>query len=189
MDSVSKRLTEIIDLRGISYGELARITGIPKSALHRYAKGETKKISIDKLQVIAKALHVSPAYLMMLTDKPNGSAGEYEGKDSEQKYDYASHGISARTNGNSTEWQKQLDELEERTHGRTTLTDHDLDAIAQRVASVQTSAAAPKTVEARIVSFGIDQLPQEERERLLNMFRAMYSNHPELFEMKKGENK
>ena len=45
----------------------------------------------------------------------------------------------------------------------------------------------PRTVEARIVSFGMDQLPQEDREKLLAVVRAMYSNKPELFE-KKGDN-
>lgn len=42
-----------------------------------------------------------------------------------------------------------------------------------------------KTVEARIVSFGMDQLPQEDRETLLNVFKAMYASKPELF--KRGE--
>lgn len=43
----------------------------------------------------------------------------------------------------------------------------------------------PKTVEARIVSFGMDQLPKEDRETLLNVFKAMYASKPELF--KRGE--
>ena len=47
--------------------------------------------------------------------------------------------------------------------------------------------AKPRTVEARIVSFGMDRLPQEDRERLLAMIRAMYANRPDLFDNKKGE--
>lgn len=47
----------------------------------------------------------------------------------------------------------------------------------------------PRTVEARIVSFGMDQLPQEERERLLAMVRAWYSNRPGLFDEKKGDDR
>ena len=47
--------------------------------------------------------------------------------------------------------------------------------------------AAPRTIEARIVSFAMDKLPQEDREKLLAVIRAMYSNKPELFE-KKGDN-
>ena len=40
------------------------MTGIPKSALQRYATGETEKIPINRLQIIAKALNVSAEYLM-----------------------------------------------------------------------------------------------------------------------------
>ena len=39
----------------------------------------------------------------------------------------------------------------------------------------------PKTIEARIVSFGIDQLPFEERDRILNLLAGMYHNNPTLF--------
>ena len=46
-------------------------------------------------------------------------------------------------------------------------------------------AAAPRTLEARIVSGGMDQLPQEERDRILSMLQLMYSNNPSLF--RKGD--
>lgn len=39
----------------------------------------------------------------------------------------------------------------------------------------------PKTIEARIVSFGMDQLPQSEREKILAVLQAMYTNNPGLF--------
>lgn len=42
-------------------------------------------------------------------------------------------------------------------------------------------SSAPQTMEARIVSFGMDQLPQEERERILSILRIMYMNNPDLF--------
>lgn len=35
---------------------------------------------------------------------------------------------------------------------------------------------APKTAEARVVSFGMDTLPKEQRELILNMVKAMYPN-------------
>ena len=34
----------------------------------------------------------------------------------------------------------------------------------------------PKTVEARIVSGGMDKLPQQDRERILGVVRAMFNN-------------
>ena len=40
---------------------------------------------------------------------------------------------------------------------------------------------APKTIEARIVSFGMDQLPKEQRETILRMLQTMYQNNPTLF--------
>ena len=40
----------------------------------------------------------------------------------------------------------------------------------------------PKTFEARIISGGVDKLPMDERERALDVFRAMYSNYPDLFD-------
>lgn len=43
----------------------------------------------------------------------------------------------------------------------------------------------PRTLEARIVSFGMDQLPQEEREKILNILQVMYAKNPDLF--KKGD--
>jgi len=40
---------------------------------------------------------------------------------------------------------------------------------------------APKTLEARIVSFGMDSLPKEEREKILSILQTMYNNNPGLF--------
>ena len=39
-----------------------------------------------------------------------------------------------------------------------------------------------QTTEARIVSGAMDKLPQEQREQILNVVRAMLTQHPELFE-------
>ena len=44
----------------------------------------------------------------------------------------------------------------------------------------------PKTSVARIVSCGMDKLPKSQREQILNVVRAMFSQHPELFEDEKG---
>lgn len=43
-------------------------------------------------------------------------------------------------------------------------------------------ARAPVTDEAKIVSGGLDKLSKEERERVLNVLRAMFANRPDLFE-------
>lgn len=64
MSELSNRILNIILDKDISYGELSHLTGIPKSALQRYATGETEKIPIDRLELIAKALGTTSSYLM-----------------------------------------------------------------------------------------------------------------------------
>ncbi len=64
MSERSQRILELITKKEISYGQLAKMTGIPKSALQRYATGQTDKIPIDRVVLLAKALGVQPAYLM-----------------------------------------------------------------------------------------------------------------------------
>lgn len=64
MSDISKKILNLIQKKDISYGELSNLTGIPKSALQRYATGETEKIPIDRLRKIAAAIGTSPEYLM-----------------------------------------------------------------------------------------------------------------------------
>ena len=64
MSDISQRLHDSIQAKGYSYGELAKLTGIPKSAIQRYATGETPKIPMDRLQNLAGVLGVSAQYLM-----------------------------------------------------------------------------------------------------------------------------
>lgn len=70
MSDISCRILALIQQQRISYGDLSSITHIPKSALQRYATGETEKIPLDRLEVIASALHTTPAYLMGWEDAP-----------------------------------------------------------------------------------------------------------------------
>ena len=64
MSELSNRILNLILRQEISYAELSRLTSIPKSALQRYATGETEKIPVDRLELIAKALHTSSAALI-----------------------------------------------------------------------------------------------------------------------------
>lgn len=64
MSEISERILALIEQKDISYGELSKITNIPKSALQRYATGETPKIPIPRVEAIAKALGASAAYIM-----------------------------------------------------------------------------------------------------------------------------
>ena len=40
----------------------------------------------------------------------------------------------------------------------------------------------PQTIEARIISSGVDRMSKEQREQVLAVIKAMFANHPELFE-------
>lgn len=62
--TIAERILKAITHAGLSYGELSAKTGIPKSALQRYATGETDKIPAKYIESIARATKVSPYYLM-----------------------------------------------------------------------------------------------------------------------------
>ncbi len=61
---IISRLKESIDKSGMSYAELENRTGIPKSSIQRYASGKTKKVPIDAIQLIARAVGTSSKYIM-----------------------------------------------------------------------------------------------------------------------------
>lgn len=62
------RLLELIERNGISYGVLSERTGIPKSALQRYATGDTIKIPAERAEVLARELGSTAAYILGLVD-------------------------------------------------------------------------------------------------------------------------
>lgn len=64
MSEMSERIKRIVEESGMSYSEIEKKTGIPKSALSRYLSGETGKIPLNRLKDLAKALGVSPEYLI-----------------------------------------------------------------------------------------------------------------------------
>lgn len=62
----------------LSYQDLANKTGLSKSTLQRYETGAIKNMPIDKLDILAKALNVSPAYLMGWEESLPNNDQEYE---------------------------------------------------------------------------------------------------------------
>lgn len=63
MNSMSRRILELVEQKKISYRDLSEVTGIPKSALQRYATGSTPKIPFDRIVLIAQALGVTTDYI------------------------------------------------------------------------------------------------------------------------------
>lgn len=89
MNERSKRIHEAVVKAKLSYVELGRLTGISKSALQRYASGQTQKIPIDVIEKIAAATGVTARYLMGWDDD------EFEKISSEDIIDdFSKQGIS-----------------------------------------------------------------------------------------------
>lgn len=70
MQEIMLRMKNRREELDMSYQTLAEKVGISKSTLQRYETGSIKNMPVDKLEDIAKALNVSPAYLMGWEDKP-----------------------------------------------------------------------------------------------------------------------
>lgn len=67
---IRKRRLEL----GLSYQDVANLTGFSKSTIQRYETGYIRKLPINQLSVIAEALQVSPAYLMGWENDTNSNA-------------------------------------------------------------------------------------------------------------------
>lgn len=65
----SERIKLLIGNSNLSYIELEKRTGIPKSSLQRYASGTTAKIPLDVIEKLSNAFNVSPEYLMGWTEE------------------------------------------------------------------------------------------------------------------------
>ena len=71
---IQERLAECRKNKDLSYYELEELTGISKSTLQRYETGKIDKMPIDRLETIALALGVEPAYLMGWEDEEHSDA-------------------------------------------------------------------------------------------------------------------
>lgn len=64
-----ERIKFLMDAKGLSYSDLAGMSGVTKPTLQRYATGKTKNIPIDAISRIASALNTNVAYLMGFTNE------------------------------------------------------------------------------------------------------------------------
>ena len=76
---IAERLQKAFDGSPYSYGDLSKLTGIPKSALQRYITGDTGKIPMDRLRTICEILGLDAAEVIGWDDPQSqsktGSAG------------------------------------------------------------------------------------------------------------------
>ena len=61
-----------------------------------------------------------------------------------------------------------------------------VDVLLGRSDEIPEPSNNPKTREAMLVSGAMDLLPKESREQILNVVRAMLSNHPEIIKKMEG---
>lgn len=64
LNEIRKRISNRKEELGMSYQELADKTGLSKSTLQRYITGDIGNLGLDKLEIIATALNISPATIM-----------------------------------------------------------------------------------------------------------------------------
>lgn len=64
MSEISERIKSAIKSSGLSHRELEKKTGIPHSAIQRYAAGTTDNIPINRLEKLASALDTTAEYLI-----------------------------------------------------------------------------------------------------------------------------
>lgn len=70
MGAIADRLLQLIQKSDMSYADLEKATGIPKSALQRYATGVTEKIPVDRVKALASVLGSTAEYILGWDDEP-----------------------------------------------------------------------------------------------------------------------
>lgn len=80
MQDIMNRMKTRREELNMSYQTLSEKVGISKSTLQRYETGYIKNMPVDKLENIAKALNVSPSYLMGW-DEPTTIAAHFDGEE------------------------------------------------------------------------------------------------------------
>lgn len=80
MQDIMERMKNRREELNMSYQTLSEKVGISKSTLQRYETGFIKNMPVDKLEDIANALNVSPAYLMgWEVEEPTTIAAHFDG--------------------------------------------------------------------------------------------------------------
>lgn len=64
MSDITDRILAAIQQSGLSYTELSKLTKVSRSALQRYAMGETDKIPITVIEAVANATNVDAKHIL-----------------------------------------------------------------------------------------------------------------------------
>lgn len=71
--TIGERISNVRISKGFSLTELASIVDVSKQTLYKYEKGIVTNIPLNKIECIAKALNITPAYLMGWEDKDDNN--------------------------------------------------------------------------------------------------------------------
>ena len=64
IELIVKRIRDRRIELGLSYQDVADATGLSKSTIQRYETGSIRKVPINQIEDLARALHTTPSYLM-----------------------------------------------------------------------------------------------------------------------------
>lgn len=70
IELIIKRIKERRLALGLSYQDIADATGLSKSTIQRYETGSIRKVPINQIEDLARALHTTPSYLMGWEESP-----------------------------------------------------------------------------------------------------------------------
>lgn len=69
--NVGERIKSIRECQGISQTELADAIGTTKQTIYKYENNIISNVPSDKIELIARYLKVTPAYIMGWNDEPS----------------------------------------------------------------------------------------------------------------------
>lgn len=61
---IAEKIRKMLEIRGMSQMDLARVANLSKSTVNGLATGSLKNTSVETLKLIAKVLNVNPAYFL-----------------------------------------------------------------------------------------------------------------------------
>ena len=68
--NIGEMIRDKMDEYGYTYQQLAKLTGISKSALQRYTTTGGSAIPLNKMQIIAEVLRLDPVWWLSYEDAP-----------------------------------------------------------------------------------------------------------------------
>lgn len=71
---IGEKIKLLRNKEGITMAKLGELVDLHESTINRYEQGKIKSLDIEKIEIFAKTLHVSPSYLMGWDEKPQTTA-------------------------------------------------------------------------------------------------------------------